>query len=300
MKLLNFGSLNLDYVYQVEHFVRPGETLSSNSRQIFCGGKGLNQSIALARAGAEVYHAGAVGEEDGEILCKELLKNRVNIKHISKNPDVVTGHAIIQIDKTGQNCILLYGGANQTITIEQIDNTLACFENGDYILLQNEISNLQYIVKKAHDKGMIIVLNPSPLNNEILALPLEYIDYFILNEIEAADLCGEEEQDKLIGSLVKKFPASKFMLTLGKKGVRYWDGEQLFSHGIYRVPVVDTTAAGDTFTGYFISSIVQGHSSQEALRLASVASSIAVSRKGASSSIPMLEEVKNSNLILDA
>lgn len=299
MKLLNFGSLNIDYVYKVDHFVRPGETMSSESRQTFCGGKGLNQTIALARAGVQVYHAGAVGKADGEMLLEALKKNNVNIDFVKQCEDVATGHAIIQVNRSGQNCIMLYGGANQTMTKEHIDETLAGFSAGDFLILQNEINNLGYIMEQAHKKGLVIVLNPSPMNEKILALPLEFVDYFMLNEVEAADICGEESKDNLLGNLSRKYPKAKIVLTLGKHGVQYKDGEQILSHGIYKVPVVDTTAAGDTFTGFFIGSLAQGYAAEEALRLASVASSIAVSRQGAESSIPYMDEVKNSNLVAE-
>lgn len=299
MKLLNFGSLNIDYVYKVDHFVRPGETMSSESRQTFCGGKGLNQTIALARAGVQVYHAGAVGKADGEMLLEALKKNNVNIDFVKQCEDVATGHAIIQVNRSGQNCIMLYGGANQTMTKEHIDETLAGFSAGDFLILQNEINNLGYIMEQAHKKGLVIVLNPSPMNEKILALPLEFVDYFMLNEVEAADICGEESKDNLLGNLSCKYPKAKIVLTLGKQGVQYKDGEQILSHGIYKVPVVDTTAAGDTFTGFFIGSLAQGYATEEALRLASVASSIAVSRQGAESSIPYMDEVKNSNLVAE-
>lgn len=299
MKLLNFGSLNIDYVYKVGHFVRPGETMSSESRQTFCGGKGLNQTIALARAGVQVYHAGAVGKADGEMLLEALKKNNVNIDFVKQCEDIATGHAIIQVNRSGQNCIMLYGGANQTMTKEHIDETLAGFSAGDFLILQNEINNLGYIMEQAHKKGLVIVLNPSPMNEKILALPLEFVDYFMLNEVEAADICGEESKDNLLGNLSRKYPKAKIVLTLGKQGVQYKDGEQILSHGIYKVPVVDTTAAGDTFTGFFIGSLAQGYAAEEALRLASVASSIAVSRQGAESSIPYMDEVKNSNLVAE-
>ncbi|RPF47596.1 ribokinase [Hydrogenoanaerobacterium saccharovorans] len=299
MKLLNFGSLNIDYVYKVDHFVRPGETMSSESRQTFCGGKGLNQTIALARAGVQVYHAGAVGKADGEMLLEALKKNNVNIDFVKQCEDIATGHAIIQVNRSGQNCIMLYGGANQTMTKEHIDETLAGFSADDFLILQNEINNLGYIMEQAHKKGLVIVLNPSPMNEKILALPLEFVDYFMLNEVEAADICGEESKDNLLGSLSRKYPKAKIVLTLGKHGVQYKDGEQILSHGIYKVPVVDTTAAGDTFTGFFIGSLAQGYAAEEALRLASVASSIAVSRQGAESSIPYMDEVKNSNLVAE-
>ncbi len=296
MKLLNFGSLNIDCVYQVDHFVRPGETMSSISRHTFCGGKGLNQSIALARAGVKVYHAGAVGRADGDMLVDALAANGINTDFIKRSEEEATGHAIIQVTRSGQNCILLHGGANQTITNEHVDETLADFAAGDFIILQNEINNMPYIMERAHNKGLVIVLNPSPMNERILALPLEYVDYFMLNEVEAADICGKSETDDLLGSLAEKYPKAKIVLTLGKLGVRYKDGDTILTHGIYKVPVVDTTAAGDTFTGFFIGSLAQGHAPDEALRLASIASSIAVSRQGAETSIPSMDEVISSTL----
>ncbi|KUO70752.1 MAG: ribokinase [Clostridia bacterium BRH_c25] len=296
MKILNFGSLNLDYVYHVDHFVRPGETISSESRLVFCGGKGLNQSIALARSGVQVYHAGAVGKADGGILCEALQKNIINIDFIEQRDDVSTGHAIIQVNCTGQNCIMLYGGANQTMTKKHIDKTLQSFGQGDFLILQNEINMLDYIIEQAHNKGLIIILNPSPMNEKILSLPLEYVDYFILNEVEAADICGSADQEKLLECLAKMYPAARIVLTLGRYGVKYKDSRKMLIHGIYEVPVVDTTAAGDTFTGFFIGSLLQGYNENEALRLASIAASISVSRHGAETSIPYMKEVKGSRL----
>lgn len=298
MKILNFGSLNLDYVYSVDQFVRPGETKSSKKREIFAGGKGLNQSIALARSGAEVYHAGAVGKLDGSVLTDVLKLNGVNIDFIKEIEDASTGHAIIQVDENGQNCILLFGGVNQMITKDQIDSTIDRFSKGDFLILQNEINMLDYIVEKAHEKGLIIFLNPSPINENIFKLNLDYIDYFILNEIEAADISKEDKFEKLLDALADRFPKAKIVLTLGEKGVRFKDGETILEHGIFKVPVVDTTAAGDTFTGYFIGSLVQGHSDKEALRLASLASAIAVSRMGAETSIPFMEEILSSKFKL--
>lgn len=298
MKILNFGSLNLDFVYSVDHFVRPGETISSKSRQTFCGGKGLNQSIALARAGVNVYHAGAVGRSDGKILTDVLQKNKVNIDYIKQYEDVSTGHAIIQVNQDGQNCILLFGGANQMITKEHIDKTLENFSKGDFLILQNEINLIDYIMEKAHKRGLIIVLNPSPMDEKIYSLPLGYVDYFMLNEIEAADISRGAMEDNLLESLGEKYPKARIVLTLGERGVRYKDGSQIIEHGIFKVAAVDTTAAGDTFTGFFIGSLAQGYNANEALRLASLASAISVSRKGAETSIPYMDEVKNSTLEL--
>jgi ribokinase len=299
MKILNFGSLNIDYVYKVDHFVEAGETESSIRRDIFPGGKGLNQSIALARSGSSIYHAGGIGKEDG-IFLKSLLEDScVNTDYV-REMDSATGHAIIQVNEKGNNCILLFSGANGLQEKSYIDDVFDSFTEGDYLVLQNEINNLDYIVECAHKKNMVIFLNPSPFNSIIENLKLEYIDYFLLNEIEAASMCGVERcaTKELVDILKKKFPNSKFVLTLGKDGVIYFDSTCMHTHGIYDVPVLDTTAAGDTFSGYFISSIAKKLSIDESLRLSSIASSIVVSKRGAAISIPMLNEVEESTIKL--
>ena len=292
MKVLNYGSLNIDNVYSVEHFVRGGETLSSSKMEIFSGGKGLNQSIALAKSGVEVWHAGAVGESDGEFLL-EMMKNAgVDVRLVAHTAGK-TGHAIIQRDVNGQNCILLYGGANQEITRAQVDAAMECFEAGDFLVLQNEINEIAYIMEKAHEKGMKIVLNPSPMDEKIGGYPLEYVDYFLLNEIEAGDICREQgEGEELLRKLSAMFPKAKIVLTLGGDGSMYKDGDLVLKQPIYRVPVVDTTAAGDTFTGFFIGGLMQGEDPKTALDHAAKAAAIAVSRPGAAPSIPDRSELE--------
>lgn len=299
VKILNFGSLNLDYVYSVKHFVRAGETISSRDMRVFCGGKGLNQSIALARAGADVYHAGAVGIADGMLLLENLSNSGVKAE-LTEKRDCPSGHAIIQVDDEGQNSILLYGGTNQTNSEDYIDRVLRNFSAGDFVLLQNEINLVGKIILKAKAIGLRVAINPSPMDEKIKELPLESVDYILLNEVEAAGLCGYTNTALLPAKLHEKFPQASILLTLGRQGAVYWEAgaAKPISHGIYDVPVVDTTAAGDTFTGYFIAGIVLGNTSGEVLRLASVASSIAVSRKGASPSIPAMEEVETAELKL--
>jgi len=294
LKILCFGSLNLDLVYQVPHFVRAGETLSSLDFQQHCGGKGLNQSIALSMAGAEVYHAGCIGR-GGEILKETLDRFGVNTELVEMK-DCMNGHAVIQVDQSGQNCIMLYGGSNQMITPDFADRVLSHFSAGDIIVLQNEISSLDHILSAAHARGIQIALNPSPIDPKLTKMDLRNVRWFLLNEIEGAELSGESDPEKIADSLVRLYPESAFILTLGKRGVIYRDAKQSVSHGIYKVPVVDTTAAGDTFTGYFIACIAEGLTIAEALEKASVASSIAVSRKGAADSIPTREEVDHHNL----
>ena len=295
MKVLNFGSLNLDYTYQVESILIPGETQASKGRQIFCGGKGLNQSIALARAGVPVYHAGMIGDEGGVLLdaCRE---NGVNTDFIRKI-DGPSGHTIIQVDRNGQNCILLYGGANRSITREFVDQVLDSFEEGDMILLQNEINELDYIIDRAYEKGMMIVLNPSPYDSALDSCDLSKVSLFLVNEIEGYQITGEKEPDRILGRIREIYPGARVVLTLGGDGSVYQDETgAVYRQGIYKVKAVDTTAAGDTFTGYFLSSLIGGMPVAEGLDMAAKASAIAVSRPGATASIPLRDEVLNSSL----
>ena len=294
MKVLNFGSLNIDCVYGVDHFVKKGETISSNSLNIFSGGKGLNQSIALAKAGIEVYHAGAIGI-DGIFLEESLKNNGINTRYIKRFENICTGNAIIQNDVYGDNCILLYGGANQSIDREFIDSVLTDFGSEDWLILQNEISEIPYIVDNAHSKGMKIVLNPSPMDEKIFKINLDYIDCLLMNEIEARSLIKEKylNIDDLTLKLGRKFPDKEIVLTLGEEGAVYIYGKKKLLQSAYKVRVVDTTAAGDTFTGYFIAARLQNKSIKECMEMATRASAIAVSKKGASPSIPTIEMVQS-------
>ena len=295
MKVLNFGSLNIDYVYSLDHFVQKGETISSDALHIFPGGKGLNQSVALGRAGVTVSHAGAVGK-DGDFLLELLKESCVNIKYIQVLEGVQTGTAIIQNDKSGDNCIILYSGANHQITKEQIANTISDFEKGDFLVLQNEINGMESIMRVAEEKGLKIVLNPSPMNEKILELPLQYVDYFVLNEVEAAQILGlenisEKDGEKIVRELYNTYPHAKIVLTLGAEGSIYFDGEKLYRQRAYKTEVVDTTAAGDTFSGFFIAGILRGDTVEQAMDTAARAAGIAISRPGAAPSIPKKEEV---------
>ena len=296
MKILSFGSLNIDYVYKVPHFVKKGETLSAEELNVYTGGKGLNQSIALARAGVETYQAGAIGT-DGIFLLEQLKEAGVKTDLVKILDDVRTGNAIIQNDDEGDNCIVLFGGANQAITKEQVDEVFKDFTNEDYLLIQNEINELSYIVEKAKEEGMKIILNPSPMNEKIMKLPLDQIDYFILNEIEAMQILEmdkpEEIDGKYIASLLhERFKDATIVLTLGSEGSVCISDDEYVEQSIYKVKAIDTTAAGDTYTGYFIAGILNGKTIKESMDIASKASAIAVTRQGAAPSIPVLEEVE--------
>lgn len=289
MKVLNIGSMNLDLVYSVDHIVQPGETEASFALDTFLGGKGLNQSMALAKAGVEVYQGGMIGE-DGQVFLDACAEYGVKADYIRTVPGK-SGHAVIQRDKNAQNCILLYGGANQMLTEEYVDSVLANFDAGDILLLQNEVNQMPYIVEKAYEKGMQIALNPSPFNEKLSAVDMAKISIFLLNEVEGNQVTGLTDPDEIIAEMLRRFPKAKIVLTLGKDGAVYADAEQKHFQPIFKVQAVDTTAAGDTFTGYFLAGLLSGLPVPEILKMSAKASSIAVTRAGAVPSIPYRDEV---------
>ena len=291
MTILNFGSLNLDYVYKVDSIVRPGETVTAKSAEVFFGGKGLNQSIALSRAGHKhVLHAGAVGE-DGLGLKRLLEENKVNTQFV-QTLATQTGSALIQVEDSGQNSIVVAGGANQQLTTAFIDTVLNTFDKGDLLLLQNEVNHLADIIEIASNKELFIILNPSPANETLLKTDLSHISLFILNEHEGHALTKQTEPEKIIASMRQQYPTAKIVLTLGSQGSIYADQSNfIFQEAVKTVPV-DTTAAGDTFTGFFLAAYAQDKKMSECLKIASVAASLAIQKDGASSSIPTWDEVK--------
>lgn len=288
MRVLNFGSLNIDYVYQVDHFVQPGETMSSLSLQVNCGGKGLNQSVALARAGVEVWHAGCIGPE-GAFLRDKLTSAGVNTAFV-RQVEGSTGHAIIQVDQSGQNSILLYDGANSRITKPFVDEVLERFVPGDVVLLQNETSCLGYIIDRAAERGMRIALNAAPANEKLSSLPLEKLSWLLVNEVEGAFLAGTEDPEQIAKVLTERYPQTVLVLTLGTQGSLAAIGETRVRMPARTVKAVDTTAAGDTFTGYFLRSLLDERSLEESLGLAAAASALAVTRVGAADAVPAYEE----------
>lgn len=290
MRALNFGSLNLDYVYQVEHFVQPGETLSAMSQTVNPGGKGLNQSIALAKAGAEVSHAGCLGI-GGEGLRELLQKNGVDTRDLHFT-NSIQGNAVIQVNAEGQNCILLFGGSNQCVTDTQVMETLSHFAQGDYLVLQNEINDLPLIVDEAWNRGMKIVLNPSPYDNKLLNVEFSKLQWLLVNEVEATQLSGRTDPNEAWRKLHEQYPRLNLLVTLGSEGSIAFTEKETVRQASFPVKAVDTTAAGDTFTGYFITGLMEGRSLQDCMRRASMASAICVTRSGAAPSIPEREEVE--------
>lgn len=288
-KFLNFGSLNIDTVYRVDHFVSAGETLAPSSVETFPGGKGLNQSVALARAGAQVWHAGRIGP-DGTWLADVLDESGVHTEFIDRTGER-TGGALIQLTAKGENCILLDGGANRQLQESHIDAVFSSFAPGDCLVLQNEVNFLPRLIRRAADIGMDIALNPSPVTDDLRGMDLSPVTWLLLNEIEGEALTGERAPERIAEALLGRYPKLHIVLTLGRDGVLYRDAHECVRQGIFPVSAVDTTAAGDTFTGFFLHAVTAG-SAAEALRTASAAAALAVSRKGAAVSIPAMEEVR--------
>ncbi len=289
MKVLDFGSLNYDYVYQVDHILVGGETSAALSMETHIGGKGLNQAIALKKAGVNVFMAGSLGT-DGVSIRELCRKEGVNTDYLA-SVDGKSGHTIIQVDKDAQNCIMLYGGSNRKQEKPQIDQTLEDFGIGDILLLQNEINHLNYIIDKASEIGMTIVLNPSPFDDNLKTCDMGKVDYFIMNEIEGSLLTGKERYRDILSAMRLMFPKARTVLTVGKEGAYYQDENVQVFQEAFPVKAVDTTAAGDTFTGYFIAGLVNGTDINRNLRMCARASSIAVTKKGATDSIPEYEDV---------
>ncbi len=289
MKVLNFGSCNIDYVYSLNHILKLGETQAAEKLEIFPGGKGLNQSIAVAKAGGKIYHACCFGK-GGKMLKDELEINGVDVSY-TKKVDEQSGHAIIQVSKDGDNSICVYRGSNGMVSREYVDFVLADFAAGDILLLQNEINNIEYIIKKAHEKKMCVILNPSPFTDELKQINFSLLSYIILNEVEASEISGCTEPSGCLIYFKNKYPNLRVVLTLGVRGCFYLDKNYELYQSAFKTETVDATAAGDTFTGYFVAGLLRGDEYSEILKTASAASAIAVSKKGAAPSIPKRSEV---------
>ena len=289
MKIVNYGSMNIDNVYSVEHMARPGETILATGRGVFCGGKGLNQSIAIAKAGGEVYHAGILGE-DGGMLLDALHRAGVDTACVRRAAGP-SSHTVIQVDADGQNSIIVFGGENMRPTEEDIDRVLEGFGPGDAVIMQNELYNSPLMMRKAAARGLCVIFNPSPVNDALADYPLESVTWFLLNEIEGEALTGESEPQAILARMKEKYPSASVVLTLGAEGAYCMHEGQTLYQPAFRVKAVDTTAAGDTFTGYFVSGLAQGMPMERIMKRAARASSIAVGRMGAADSIPLAAEV---------
>lgn len=290
MKVLVFGSLNIDFIYKLEHIVMPNETIKSTTCEVSAGGKGLNQAMAFAKTGLPVYIASNLGK-NGQVLADTLSSGNVDISLLN-HVDEDSGEAIIQVDENGNNAIIVCGNCNEHITEEYIESVFLHFEKGDILVIQNEINNLDLIINTAKDKGIKLVFNPSPFNHVIKTLPMNKIDYLFINEVEGKQLTGFEDEKSIVKHILKDYPDMKIVLTLGERGAVYADKSEYIYEPAKKVEVVDTVGAGDTFTGYFIYGVESGKTIKESLQMAAIASSIVIGRHGAGNSIPTLNEVE--------
>lgn len=293
MTIFNFGSINIDHVYQVPHLVRPGETLTSSHYRKVLGGKGANQSIALAKANCDVVHVGAINGQDKSLL-KQLGDAGVNTGHIAL-VEQATGHAIIQVDSSAENAIVLFPGANHALTQGQIDLALSSAKDDDWVLLQNETNQIDQIVLSAKQRGLTLVYNPAPMDKNLCEKQLAHVDILIVNEVEAMDLAGTDDISQAQVLIKTQYPQLTLILTLGALGVRYLPGDGIAKSlevPAFKVEALDTTAAGDTFIGYSLAGFMAQLPAQQALQQACAASAICVTRAGASSAIPDPAEVQ--------
>ncbi len=290
MKALVFGSLNIDRVYSLEKLPEKGETLYCSNYELHVGGKGLNQALSLKKAGLDVYFAGKRGN-DGAHLTDFLASNGVNTSLV-KLSDGFTGHAVIEVDPDGQNQMILFPGANKEITPSDCDEILKNFGRGDLVLMQYETSCVEYMIRKAKDKGMLTALNPSPYTHQLKSLPYELIDYLILNEDEGKSISGKTDIVEALDVLCTLCPNGNIIYTLGAKGSIYANKNERTQAPAFKVKAVDTTGAGDTFTGYVLEKLIGGSTPAEALRFASAASALAVQKAGAAETIPCKDEVE--------
>jgi len=287
--ILNFGSCCIDHVYQVPYFVAAGETLPGKHYAVFPGGKGLNQSIAIARAKGRVHHAGKIGQ-DGIGLKDQMLDAGVNLEHLLIS-ETNTGHAVIQIASGGDNAIIIYGGTNREIQASETSKFFTNRAAGDLLLLQNEVSCNETAIRTAKDKGMTIGFNVAPMTQEVFDLPLDLIDYFIINEHEGRALAATDNLEDVPNRLIEQYPHCRVLLTLGEHGSWYKDATTEIKQAAFNVEMVDSTGAGDTFTGYFFAALQAGESTQYALTRASAAAALSVTQPGAATSIPFAEQV---------
>ena len=287
-KLVNLGSLCIDNVYSVPNIAASGETVASLEYAIYAGGKGLNQSLAAARAGAQVVHVGCVGS-DGRWLKQELSKSGVDVAAV-RETDSPSGHAVIQVNPSGENAIVISPGANRTLNDTDIDTAFSLCEADDWLLLQNEINKMEDIFDRS-SKSPKLALNLAPVDERIRRYDLTAVDLLIVNEVEAQALSGETGVEDAFEALCARYPSCDVVVTLGRDGLRYGKGAERIVFGAFAVEAVDETGAGDAFVGYLMAAVLEGQRMRDALIAGSAAGALAATRAGAASSIPDREAV---------
>ena len=283
MAIFNLGSINIDLVYRVSHFPAAGETLTTSSFMRALGGKGANQSIALAAAGAKIFHIGAANPADGWLFT-EMARRGVDMSFVQEST-APTGHAIVSVNDEGENQILLYPGANRAIDMKQ---ALAALDDGgteDWVLLQNETNGALDYVEAAKTRGIKIAYSAAPFEEDVAMQLLPHCDLLIVNEGEAAALAMAS------GRAPKELGLAHLVITRGGAGADYVGVAGQFHHPAFAVDPIDTTGAGDCFFGYFLAGIASGEKVETTLRIAGAAAAMQVTRPGAATAIPSRADV---------
>ena len=286
MAIWNLGSINADMVYAMPHLPVAGETLAATGLDQFLGGKGANMSVAAARAGSVVHHIGAVGPE-GDWAVQRLMEYGVDTRHIA-TLDLPTGHAIIAVDQAGENQIILYPGANRAISGDQIGQALSAANSGDILVLQNETNMQAEAAQMARDLGLRVAYAAAPFDSEAVNQVLPYLDLLFLNQVEA------EQLHQATGKSPSELGISDVIVTLGARGARHYSTTSGQTSDVAALPVtpVDTTGAGDTFTGYVLSGLDRALPMPQAMAQATRAAALMVTRHGTADVIPDLKEVQ--------
>lgn len=286
MTVFCLGSINADHLYRLPHLPAPGETLAATGYSRGLGGKGANQSVALARAGARVHHIGALGQ-DGGWMRSELTAAGVGCGDIAE-VETASGHAIITLDAQGENAIVLFAGANRAIPPAVLERALAKARPGDWLVMQNETSLQAEAAQLARAAGMKVAYSAAPFEAGAVRAVLGQIDLLLLNALEAAQLCTA------LGLALSALPVPALCVTHGAKGATWHDlaGGSETHQPAFAVTPVDTTGAGDTFAGYLVTALAEGQPPAQALGLATAAAALKVTRMGTASAIPTRAEVE--------
>ena len=285
MAVWNLGSINIDSVYTVPHIPAPGETLAAKTRSTFLGGKGANMSVAIARSGSRVNHIGAVGQ-DGLWAGERLLEYGVDTRHITV-ADVPTSQAIVMVDDRGENAIVLVPGASGEIPQTTLQTALSEASTGDWFITQNETNLQRTGVVLAKKMGLFVGYAAAPFDADRVSAVLEYLDFLILNEVEAEQLVVAT------GKSLDGLGVRDVIVTLGGAGSDWYGPTGMQHFDAMPVTPIDTTGAGDTFTGYVLGGLDQGMPMAQAIAMATKAGALMVTRQGTADVIPDLSEVRD-------
>ncbi|MEO1640774.1 MAG: ribokinase [Pseudomonadota bacterium] len=284
MAIWNLGSINADFVYAVPHVPGPGETLASTGRQMFLGGKGANMSVAAARAAAHVHHIGAVGA-DGRWAVERLLEYGVDTRNIAEI-ETETAQAIIMVDPAGENSIVLHPGANAEIPHATLQAALSEAQTGDWLIIQNETNLQRTAAEMGRKLGLRVAYAAAPFDADRVQAVLPHLDFLILNAVEA------EQLEAATGQAPADLPVADVIVTRGADGADWYCRTSMQHFPSIPVDPVDTTGAGDTFTGYVLAGLDRGMPMGQAIVKATKAAALMVMRHGTADVIPDLAEVQ--------